>query len=187
MKEHTDPNIRSLCILVRPHPANARVYERLGSDGLVVWPKEGSLPDSEETKIDFYNSVRHSSCAIGINTSGMIDITIRDLPCITVLTDRYRKTQQNAVHFQNLLEAQVLEVARDAKEAVELAGKILRGDDSRRGFRQKFVQQFVRPRGMDRQAGEVAALAIELAGRGNTPLETDQALSETTIPNESLG
>ena len=41
----------------------------------------------------------------------MIDAVINDRPGITIMSETYRKTQMEAVHFRQLLKADVLEVA----------------------------------------------------------------------------
>ena len=50
------------------------------------------------------------------------------------------------------------------------------GDDSRREARQRFIREFVRPRGLDRNAGEVAADAIDMFGKGKSIKDIDLAL-----------
>jgi hypothetical protein len=179
IKRHSEPRIRELGLLVRPHPTNTTNYTKLNDEGLVVWPKHWALPETKESQRDFYNTIYHCMLTIGINTSGMIDAIINDKPCITILTERYRATQEQATHFQHLLKANVLEVARSVEEAVEKTIRILNGDDALRQQRQDFVKNFVRPRGLNRQAGEVAARAIEMIAQGRTFVEVESEILNT--------
>lgn len=166
---HRDTDLRRAYLLVRPHPANADVYKCLKGDNLVVWPRDGCLPEHTQAQQDFYNSLKHSVCVMGINTSGMIDAVIHDVPCISILTEKYSLTQTQAEHFGHLLNADVLELASSASEAVEIAGRLLGGEDHRHPQRARFVQEFICPCGLDRSAGSVAAQAIEaLVGKCRT-------------------
>ena len=179
IKGHSEPRIRDLGLLVRPHPANAKKYVKLNDDAIVVWPKHGALPDSKESQRDFYNTIFHCLFTIGINTSGMIDAIIIDRPSITILTDRYRATQEQTTHFKHLLKANVLEVARSIEEAIEVIIRILNGEDTLREQRLRFVKSFVRPRGLNRQTGEVAARAIELTAQGMTSVKIESEIVKT--------
>ena len=161
-----DPRIRELRLLVRPHPANTEHYARLTDRGAVIWPKEGALPQAQDTQRDFYNSVAHCALTAGINTSGMIDAIIIGKPCLTIMTPRYRRTQEQAVHFKYLLDADVLEVTQSADEAIMRIGHVLNGQDRLASQRQQFIRDFARPLGVGTPAGKIAAVAIELAACG---------------------
>lgn len=166
LKQHSDPLVRNAYMLVRPHPANADVYRKLHGEDLVVWPRAGQLPEELEAQKDFINSLKHAACVIGINTSGMIDAVIHDVPCISVITDQYESTQSQAEHFRHLLTADVLELPVGTAQAVETIQRLLRGDDRNAAQRQKFVKEFIRPFGAARSAGRAAAEEIEaLAAR----------------------
>jgi hypothetical protein len=179
IKGHSEPRIRELGLLVRPHPTNATKYATLHDDAFVVWPKHWALPETKESQRDFYTTIYHCVLTIGINTSGMIDAIIMDKPCITILTERYRATQGQATHFQRLLQANVLEKARSVEEAIEVIIRILDGEDTLRKQRLDFVKSFVRPRGLNRQAGEVAARAIEMIAQGRTFAEIESEIVNT--------
>lgn len=177
LRRSTHPAIRAVSVLVRPHPANARVYEPLANEGIAVWPRAGALPDSDERVQDFYDTLRFSLGTVGLNTTGMIDAVIVDRPVISVLPDQYKATQEEASHFQHLLEADVVDRAKNSGQCVELIADWLRGVDARREQRRAFVRGFVRPRGLDRSAGEVAAEAIILAARGFNAEQIDKHLN----------
>ena len=176
IKGHSEPRIRELGLLVRPHPTVAKRYTKLHDDAFVVWPKHWALPETKKSQRDFYNTVYHSTLTMGINTSGMIDAIIMDKPCITILSERYRATQEQTTHFKHLLKANVLEVTRSVEEAIEVISRILNGEDALRQQRLDFVKSFVRPRGLNRQAGEVAARAIEMTAQGKTFVEIESEI-----------
>ena len=168
LKTHATTSVQNIGMLARPHPANAKHYNRLIGDHLVVWPKDGALPEARDSQRDFYNALVHCEFTIGINTSGMIDAIINGKPCLTVMTDQYRATQQKAVHFNQLLDADVLEVNHSPQEAIDAMVRLLGGEDRHCDQRQQFVKKFVRPHGLGIAVGEVAARAIELIARGKS-------------------
>lgn len=186
LAEHPHPRLRQAGILVRPHPVNAGVYDQLRDERVRVWPRTGALPDSQETISDFYNSMRHAVAAAGINTTGMIDAVVNDLPCLTVMAEQYSATQRRAVHFQYLLNADVLEVTQSPEECVAVLEGLLRGEDTRRAKRREFTRAFARPRGLERPAGEVVAQAILMAARGATAAEIEKALELEADPSPAL-
>jgi hypothetical protein len=161
-------------MLVRPHPANTRNYIKLAGkafipltkgalrikDDFVVYPIGGELPEDETAQQDFYNALKHCVCVIGINTSGMIDAVINGKPVVSVMSDEYRLTQSEATHFKQMADADILETANTTQEAVEIIKSLARGEDNRWESRRQFVRKFIRPRGLDRMAGELAAERI---------------------------
>ena len=114
-------------MLVRPHPAHTKYYAKLRDSDIIIWPKEGALPQEEATQRDFYNSIIHSTLTVGINTSGMIDAILLGKPCVTVMTGQYLATQRQAVHFNHLLDADVLQVTHSTDEALEQIGQLMSG------------------------------------------------------------
>lgn len=181
LRRHENQDLRRAGILVRPHPANARIYEQLKEEQVSVWPRRGQLPDSAEAREDFLCTVRYSIAAAGINTTGMIDAVITGKPCVTIMTDEYRSTQLQAVHFKHLLDSNALEVVSNAAECVEMLERLSQGLDSKKEMRQRFVEQFVRPQGLHKAAGEVAALAIEMAASGRSAVEINAAVKAVEV------
>jgi hypothetical protein len=177
IKNHPDPQVRELNLLVRPHPSSAKNYKKMERGNIIVWPKEGALPETSQAQRDFYNSLCHSKLTIGINTSGIIDAIINDKPCLTVITKEYLGTQKQATHFNHLLDADVLEVTYSLKECLEAIRRIICGKDHYQAQRLKFVKHFIRPRGTERVAGELAAKAIELTAKGFSVEDINAELS----------
>ncbi len=178
LREAADPELQSLQLLVRPHPANAKVYAKLEEPNVVVWPKGGRLPDSESSRQEFRATLEHAVAAVGINTSGMIDAVIADRPCVAVVVPEYDATQRHAVHFTYLLHANTLELGDGPQSCTELLLALLRGADSTRVARHRFVEAFVRPRGLGADAGALAAHAIELAAKRLPGSVIDERLTE---------
>ena len=152
-----DPHMRATQIIIRPHPANFRNYERLRLPGVVVVPQKGTLPDSRAALHLFYDSIAHSVCTIiGANTSGIIDATIAGRVGVAILTDQYKATQSDTVHFRQLTGAGALELAKGPEGFPAILKNLLEGRDLRKENRAAFVARYIRPRGLDREVGEVA-------------------------------
>jgi hypothetical protein len=166
LRTAADEGLRSMQLLVRPHPANADVYAALDEPNAVVWPKAGRLPGSGSSRRDFAATLEHAVAGVGINTSGMIDAVVADRPCIALMTAQYDATQRHAVHFKHLAQASTLTLAEGPESCADVLLAIMRGADSTREARRRFVKAFVRPRGLGVPAGVVAARAIELAAQG---------------------
>ena len=154
-------------ILVRPHPAHSHIYEAMQDDRLKVWPKGGGKLASESFMPDFRDTLEHAVAAFGINTSGLFNAVIVDRPCLTVLAPRYRETQAEAAHFQHLLEADVLETCPSAMHLADRLERIGDGEDMKAVQRQRFVETWIRPRGIKHPAGRWVARAIELLALGH--------------------
>lgn len=177
LKTHPKKSVQNIGMLARPHPVNTKHYNKLVGDHLIVWPKDGALPEAQDSQRDFYNALAHCEFTIGINTSGMIDAIINGKPCLTVMTDQYRSTQEKAVHFRQLLHADVLDVNHSPQEAIDSIVRLLEGEDRRCDQRQQFVKEFIRPQGLGIAAGKVAARTIELIAEGRSVDEIKSAVS----------
>ena len=81
-----------------------------------------------------------------------VDELINNKPWVTVIAERY-KSQMETAHFRRLLEAEVLEIDHDAEGCVDIIERLTRGKDQKVEERAQFLIDFVRPRGVSRQAG----------------------------------
>ena len=165
LKTAADPRVRDLQILIRPHPANAKIYQRLAARGLRVWPEHGSLPDTAGALADLRSSLGHAVAAVGVNTSAMIDAVLADTPTFSVRIGRYDATQADAAHFQLLSEDGAIQTADSLAELTAALAEVLAGGDTAGPDRRDFARRFARPQGLDRSAGEAVAEGILDLGR----------------------
>ena len=171
------PELADLELVVRPHPANARMVEDLS--GLPrVHVEPSGLPYSEEMQQSLARLIRSSEAFIGVNTSGMLDAIILGKPGFSILSDRYRETHAEALHFQHMVEGDVLYLDEDAAAFAKRLARVLGGEDPKAENRRRFVETFIRPRGLDRDAGRVQAEAILMLASGKSPPEIDAALAQ---------
>ena len=160
LDEASNPVLKRVQLIVRPHPANAAHYKDVESNSIVLIPRGGHHPARKDALELFADTLEHSMGVVGINTSGMIDALIADKPVIALMVDEYRSTQSVARHFQHVLESGALEKAEGVNACVSAIGKLLKGLDAHQQERQKFVREFVRPRGLSVSAGDAAAEEI---------------------------
>ena len=109
-----------------------------------------------------------------------VDELINNKPWVTVIAERY-KSQMETAHFRHLLEAEVLEIDHDAEGCVDIIERLTRGKDQKVEERFQFLIDFVRPLGVSRPAGEVAAMAIEMASKGKNAASINDFIDQLAI------
>lgn len=163
-----DPELAQLNLAVRPHPANAKIYENFVLPKVAVIPKGGALPDTREALGLSHDTYYYARAVVGLFTSAMMEAQIMDKPVVIILSDKYEETQLKAQHFQDFIKSNSLELANNFKDFQVKLKKILNGQDDLKAARRAFVKKYVRPRGLDQPAGELAAYEIEkLTGSKN--------------------
>jgi hypothetical protein len=164
LRASDDERLRWLGILIRPHPGVPRRWHdadlsRFGN--AVVWPSEGAHPTSEEMRAGFFDTIAHSAGVIGINTTAMIEAAIIGKSVLTILAPEF--AQETTLHFHYLLEQNggFLYVASTLDEHAAQLARVLDEDGAGSERRQRFVESFVRPYGLDRPATPIFADAVE--------------------------
>ena len=156
-----EPALRNAQIIIRPHPANSDIYENLKLNDVILIPKKGTLPDTDDALQIFRDSLEHSAAVFNINTSAMIEAIITGKPLIALVTEKYKDAQMDMEYFRQLITTDAAAMAKSPEEAVEITAQILAGHDTRIENRKNFVREFIRPNGLDKSAGECAAEEIE--------------------------
>ncbi len=186
LRHSQDRQTRTTQLVFRPHPANLNAVRRLDRGGVAVWPRAVGLPDTTAGLHDFRDALHHAVAAVGINTTGMVDALVFDVPCIALLASEYRPTQVDTTHFQRMVASKGIHVASSVKRLAITVGKLQSGIDRRREARADCRRRFARPRGLGAQAGEVTAVAIEgLAGRqtaAQISAALDQEFAKLPVP-----
>ena len=160
LRTSSDPRLKGIGILIRPHPARLdewRGVDLSGHKNLVFW---GAHPVDAEAKDDYFDSMYYSAGVVGINTSAFIEAAVVGKPVHTVLLpEMSRDNQEGTLHFRYLLNVNggLLRAARSLRRARGDAGRVAgagRAAATRRPRR--FVDGFVRPFG--RGGGRHAAI-----------------------------
>ncbi len=151
---------REIGLLVRPHPTNAAIWDGFEDARMIIWPRGGEYVDVPQARQNYYDSIYYSSAVMGVNTSAMVETTILDKPCLTVMNEQYRATQTGVGHFRHLMGAGFMEVATSFKEASDILAQMVSGNDGKRAQRRRFVEEFIRPLGIEKSASAIMAKLI---------------------------
>jgi FkbM family methyltransferase len=159
IRHASDDRLRTANILVRPHPMHQVPFDELdvsSYERVTVHPRSGGMPVVETNKADFFDSLFHAALVVGINTSALIEAAICGKRSFTVADARYSSTQEGTLHFHYLISGGILQKASNFEEHFEQLTRELqfKNDGSRL---RKFLEVFVRPRGLDKPATPIIA------------------------------
>jgi len=152
---------KNFTVLIRPHPLNASIWDGFSMSNVEIWPLGGDIPDTLESKQEYYDMLYHCKAVVGVNTSAFLEAAIVDKPCVTIMTDHYRHSQGDMGHFYHLLHGDFIEVAQTFSQAGNIITRIVNGTDEKAENRRKFVKDFIRPNGMEESCSRNMAIAIE--------------------------
>jgi len=168
IRNAADDRVRSLNILIRPHPSRMSDWEG------VDWRRFGNIalfgdnPVDDDARDDYFDSLYHSGAVVGITTSAFLEAAIVDRPVMTIYFDDVRQEHEGSLHFQLLLnfEGGMMTTARTVDEHVAQLATMVSGPPREVLMRQRrFVDAFVRPHGPDVTATAVVAERLESLGR----------------------
>jgi hypothetical protein len=174
------PELREAGILVRPHPQNFDQWaevdlSRFGNAS--IFPRGGANPVDQEARAEYFDSMHHSAGVVGVNTSALIESGIIGRMVYTVLDAEFAGTQEGTLHFRHLqsVNGGLLHVGRNLDEHYAQLADLLTGRTAVDDRARRFVEAFIRPRGLDVPAAEIFADVIEAEGRlgGVTPQPED--------------
>jgi hypothetical protein len=171
------PALERVGVLVRPHPQNGLQWQgvdlsRFGN--AVLWPRVGTQPDAGEARADYFDSLAHSACIVGVNTSGLLEAGIVGKAVLTVLDGEFAGTQEGTLHFHYLRweNGGLLRVASELDEHLEQLERNLATGAAGSEQVTRFVERFCRPHGLDRPAAPLVAAGIEALARHSTAHRT---------------
>jgi hypothetical protein len=162
LRASADPLVRSVSVLIRPHPQRMREWDGVDLSGLghvVLW---GGNPVTAPARADYYDSLSHSAVVVGLNTSAFLEAAIAGRPVLAILPPEFRDSQEGTIHFHYLMTTAggMLHTTRTLQEHERQLGEAL---VSRHGRERHaaFLRAFVRPHGLDVAATPVFADAVE--------------------------
>jgi hypothetical protein len=170
IRSSAHPDLRSLGVLVRPHPQNWKQWEGVDLsaefDNVTFWPRTGVNPIGGEARAEYFNSMYHSEAVVGVNTSAMIESGIIGRPVYSIRSDEFSATQEGTLHFQHLknVEGGLLHLADTLDDHLRQIAILLTGDGSESRGARRFIQAFIRPHGLDVPATPLVAGEIERLG-----------------------
>jgi hypothetical protein len=151
-------------LLVRPHPANAEPWAEAHLGGIAnaaVWAE----PPKVQADPALYDSLYHAAAVVGLNTSAMIEAGILGKSVHTIQTSEFAGGQEQTLHFHYLLARNggLVEVAGDLAQHLGQLAEGLKDPEAGRLRSRRFIEGFVRPRGIDLPVAPIMVDEIERA------------------------
>ncbi len=106
LRSAPQPELRELAVLIRPHPSNARSWDKADLSELgdvAVWKRKNPLPVKTEDRADYFDALYYSAAVMGTNSSAMIEAAIIGRPVHTVALPRFHSSQRALLHYTYLL------------------------------------------------------------------------------------
>jgi hypothetical protein len=166
VRASADERLRTAEVVVRPHPASSRWEGWAPPEGVRL-----SLPASKIEAATLSQLLVDADAVVALNTSAEIEAAIAGTPVLTFRAGDDARGQGGSLHFRYLLEQHggFVHDAADVDLHVQQLAEVLGGDRDREPSR-RFVQSFVRPRGLDRPVTpHVAAAILEHAATRQPP------------------
>jgi hypothetical protein len=129
----------------------------------------GGPPVDEATRTDYFESLYYSAAVVGITTSAFLEAAVVGRPVMSFSSEDLHQEQEGSLHFRHLVDADhgLLTMAASLEEHGQQLASVLTGPLTDVLARQRrFVNAFVRPRGMEVSATEVVAATLERLGDG---------------------
>ena len=171
--------LASTPILIRPHPARMKEWADVdvaAERDVALW---GRNPLDTDSRADYFDSMHHSAAIVGLNTSAFLEGAIAGRSIFTTLLPEHHENQEGTIHFHYLLDVAggLLHATRTLGAHVEQLNAALLnqtlaagglqasnpGNDSPRSRR--FVEAFIRPRGIHVPATPLLVDAVESLAR----------------------
>jgi len=156
-----DPALRSVSILVRPHPTRLDEWREIDLSEFQDVTLYGSSPIDEDAKADYFESLYYSAAVVGLNTSAFLEAAIVGRSVHTILVPEFSQQQGETIHFNYLLSVGggVLCVADTFDEHRALLQASLR-EPQRADLNADFVTAFIRPHGLRTPATPLFSQAV---------------------------
>jgi hypothetical protein len=161
-----DPTLRSASVLIRPHPQRLAEWRDVDVSDLPNVTVYGSHPLDEQSRDDYFDSLYYCSAVAGLLTSVFLEASILGRPVHTFILPEFYDRQQSLFHFDYLLTVGggLLRAAYSLEEhADQLAASL--SAPPRADLNAGFVEAFLRPHGLDREATLTFVEAVEEFGR----------------------
>jgi hypothetical protein len=164
VRAHQDPILRSANVVVRPHPAHAPQWSGVSLTefgNIVVWPPAGAAPLDAERKQDYFDSLFHAACVVGVNTSGFLEAGILGRRTLSVRSPEFPQSQEGTLHFRYLSSAGLVSLADELAPHLSELADVLQGRGEGSTRIQRFVEEFLRPNGIGTACTPILVSALE--------------------------
>jgi hypothetical protein len=182
LRASDDPRLREVGILVRPHPERMGEWKGVDLGEFANVAFRGRNPVDPAAKDDYFDSLYHSAAMVGIVTSAFIEAAVVGREVLTLELPEFSLHQRGAPHFNYLVEVAggLLRVSHTFDEHfTQLAGAIARRSQGRSAQNVRFLEAFVRPRGLDVPATPVFVESVERLAK--------EGPAESSVPELASG
>ncbi|MEW5984284.1 MAG: hypothetical protein AB1806_18180 [Acidobacteriota bacterium] len=169
VRKSTDPAIRDVNLLVRPHPQRQDEWRAVDLSDYGRVAIRGGYPIDDASKAAYFDALYHSDVIVGLNTTALIEGGVVGRPVLSLVHRSYSRNQEGTLHWPYLARVGggVLQVAHGFDDHFAQLTAVLAGA---KPDATDFVRAFVRPRGIDVPATAILVDAVEELGRlGSTP------------------
>jgi hypothetical protein len=163
LRGSADADVRSAAVLIRPHPARMDEWKSIDLSQFEHVALYGSNPMDASSREDYFESLFYSRAVVGLNTSAFLEAAVVDRPVHTILAPEFAENQTGTLHFHYLLNVGggVLQTSSSFEEHHAKLGLSLRRSPTAPGTNPRFVQEFIRPRGLRTPATLVFCDAVD--------------------------
>jgi hypothetical protein len=180
LRASSDPMLRELGVLVRPHPERLKEWNGVSLDRFDNVAFHGRNPIDADAKRDYFDSLYHSSAVIGLVTSAFLEAAIVGRPVLTFELPEYRLHQEEMLHFRYLrtVAGGLVRSAPDIETHLQQLAEAVALGGARDERNLRFLEAFIRPHGLDTPATPVFVEALERLHREGT--RPDPSLQQWT-------
>jgi hypothetical protein len=163
LRSSSDPRLRELGVLVRPHPERLKEWTGIRLDRFENVAFHGRNPIDPTSRDDYFDSLYYSSAIVGLVTTAFLEAAIVGRPVLTFTLPEYRMHQEEMIHFQYLMtvEGGLLQTAPDLERHLQQLADALALNGARDDWNGRFLRTFVRPGGLHIPATPAFVDAIE--------------------------
>ncbi len=161
LRSATDQSVRTCGVLIRPHPANKEQW--LSADLSTLPGVAVSTAGERNADQNLYDSLHHSAAVVGLNTSALLEAGILGKRIHSLLIPGFDEGQLGTLHFSYLVESNggLLILAEDFETHRQQLAESLRQADTPSERSRRFIEGFLRPRGIDTPVAPLLARDIE--------------------------
>jgi hypothetical protein len=158
-----DPILRELGVLVRPHPERLKEWGGVDLRRFDNVAFHGGNPIDTDSRDNYFDSLYHSGAVVGLVTSAFLEAGIVGRPVLTFMLPEYQMHQEEMIHFRYLLTVAggLLHTASGMDEHLRQLSAAVSRPGERDEKNRRFLQEFVRPEGLDVPATPVFVRALE--------------------------
>jgi hypothetical protein len=163
LRASDDPRLRSMPVLVRPHPSRLKEWNDITLDDLGPVVLRGRNPIDADARADYFDSLSHAVAVVGLNTSAFLEAAIAGRPVLAVLLDEFRENQEGTLHFPYLLHVAggLLYTTRSLDAHAAQLSEIVADPERHAARSTRFVEAFLRPHGRGQAATPRVIAALE--------------------------